>query len=78
MVRLAGQPGLLVNGQVRPWSFRGYGAPAQARTAGPVEVLTPPSIVAAITAGYQPLVHPSALAGLQPAEAPRVRVQGSR
>jgi hypothetical protein len=78
MVRLAGQPGLLLNGQVRPWSFRGYGAPARAGPAGPVEVLTPPSIVAAITAGYQPLVHPSALAGLRPAEAPRVRVQGSR
>jgi hypothetical protein len=78
MIRTADGPGLLVNGQVRPWSFRGYGAPVQAGRAGPVEVLTPPSIVAAITAGYQPLVHPSALAGLRSAEAPQVRVQGSR
>jgi hypothetical protein len=67
-----------MNGRVRPWSFRGYGAPVQAGRAGPVEVLTPPSTVAAITAGYRPLVHPSALAGLRPAAAPRVRVQGSR
>ena len=28
---------------------------------GAVEVLTPPSTVAAIAAGYRPLVHPSAL-----------------
>jgi hypothetical protein len=26
-------------------------------------VLTPPSMVAAIAAGYRPMVHPSALAG---------------
>jgi len=43
--------------------------------AGPVEVLTPPSIVAAITAGYPPLVHHSALMGDRP---PGVRIQGSR
>jgi hypothetical protein len=28
-----------------------------------VEVLTPPSITAAIAAGYRPLLHPTALAG---------------
>jgi hypothetical protein len=28
---------------------------------GAVEVLTPPSTVATIAAGYRPLVHPSAL-----------------
>jgi len=63
MVRDRGAPGLLIAGRVRPWSFRGYGAPVPAGPAGRVEVLTPPSIVAAITAGYRPLVHPSALAG---------------
>jgi hypothetical protein len=36
-------------------------------------MLTPPSIVAAITAGYQPLVHHSALAGGRP---PGIRIQG--
>ena len=63
MIRAGGEPGLLIGGQVRPWSFHGYGAPTPADPAGRVEVLTPPSIVAAITAGYRPLVHPSALAG---------------
>jgi hypothetical protein len=75
MVRLGGEPGLLVGGQVHPWSFAGYGAPAEPAPAGPVEVLTPPSIVAAITAGYPPLVHHSALMGDGP---PGVRIQGSR
>jgi len=85
MVRLGGEPGLPLGRQVPPRSFRGYGAPPPARlpvpsslspfTAGPmeVEVLTPPSIVAAITAGYRPLVHHTALAGGRP---PGVRSQG--
>jgi hypothetical protein len=67
MIRAGGEPGLLIGGRVRPWSFRGYGAPAPVDPPGRVEVLTPPSIVAAITAGYRPLVHPSALAGWAPA-----------
>ena len=70
MVRLGREPGLLIGGRVHPWSFRGYGAPAPAEAE--VEVLTPPSIVAAITAGYQPLVHHSALAGARP---PGIRIQ---
>jgi hypothetical protein len=74
MIRARGEPGLLIGGGMRPWSFHGYGAPAPADPAGRAEVLTPPSIVAAITAGYRPLVHPSALAssaqaGLSPAQA---------
>jgi hypothetical protein len=85
MVRLEGGPGLLIGGQVRPWSFRGYGAPAPPGPGAPappgptgvVEVLTPPSIVAAIAAGYQPLVHRSALAGLSPGAPSPVRAQGS-
>jgi hypothetical protein len=62
MIRAGGVTGLLINGRPRPWSFHGYGAAAGAGPPGPVELLTPPSIVAAITAGYQPLVHPTALA----------------
>jgi hypothetical protein len=80
MVRLGGEPGLLLGGQVHPWSFHGYGTPPASPspfTAGTAEaeVLTPPSIVAAITAGYQPLVHHSAPAGAPP---PGVRTQGPR
>ena len=67
MIRAGGEPGLLIGGRVRPWSFQGYGAPAPADPADRVEVLTPPSIVAAIAAGYRPLVHPSALASSRPA-----------
>jgi hypothetical protein len=78
MVRYGGAPALVVGGQPRLWSFDGYGEdqlppapvlpahPRQARTwpaDGTCEVLTPPSIVAAIAAGYRPMVHPSALAG---------------
>jgi hypothetical protein len=67
MIRSGGEPGLLIADRVRPWSFRGYGAPAETGVPGTVEVLTPPSIVAAIAAGYRPLVHPSALPGSPPA-----------
>jgi hypothetical protein len=63
MIRAGGDIGLLIAGRLRPWSFRGYGAPRPARETGLVEVLTPPSTVAAIAAGYRPLVHPTALAG---------------
>jgi hypothetical protein len=59
MVRAGETIGLLVDGQFRPWSFTGYGSPLRASLSGPVEVLTPPSIVDAISAGYRPLVHPT-------------------
>jgi hypothetical protein len=76
MIRAGGTIGLLMAGQLQPWSFHGYGAPAAPRLTAAVEVLTPPSIVAAIGAGYQPLVHPSALAGFSRAGTapPHVRV----
>jgi hypothetical protein len=63
MIRAGGDAALLITGQMRPWSFHGYGHPVGAGLPGAVEVLTPPSIVAAIAAGYRPLVHPSALTG---------------
>ena len=72
MIRAGGDVGLLVGGRFRPWSFRGYGAPAPGSLPAVVEVLTPRPIVAAIAAGYRPLVHPSALSGLAGARrAPR-------
>ena len=61
MIRAGGRVGLLLGGQLRPWSFGGYGPPAGVAVTGAVEVLTPPSTVAAIAAGYRPLVHPAAL-----------------
>ena len=73
MIRADGGAGLVIGGQLRPWSFDGYGRPARISREGAVEVLTPPSIVAAIAAGYRPLVHHSALAGDRP---PGIRIQG--
>jgi len=72
MIQAGGGAGLWLAGRVRPWSFGGYGAPATGGVPGPVEVLTPPSTVAAIAAGYRPLVHPSALTAPPPGgRAPR-------
>jgi hypothetical protein len=61
MIRAGEGAGLWLAGRLWPWSFGGYGAPAEVSVPGTVEVLTPPSTVAAIAAGYRPLVHPSAL-----------------
>src|ERR1700688_3280776 len=61
MIRAAGGMGLLLGGQLRAWSLTGYGATDGARVSGPVEVLTPPTIVGALAAGYRPMLHPSAV-----------------
>lgn len=42
-----------------PWTFAGYG-PGVARGSGLADMLTPPAIVAALAAGYQPVWHPGA------------------
>jgi hypothetical protein len=60
MIRAGDALGLLVAGSVLPWSFAGYGAPRALSRASSVELLTPPSIVATLAAGYQPLLHPTA------------------
>jgi hypothetical protein len=62
----AGAVGLVLGGRVLPWTPEGYGAPGPL-PGGTVEVLTPPAMVAALAAGYRPLLHPSAgRAGLMP------------
>ena len=61
MIRAGGRTGLLLAGRLRPWSFGGYGGPAEALPPSAVEVLTPRPTVAVIAAGYRPLVHPTAL-----------------
>jgi hypothetical protein len=60
MVGHAGVPGLLLGGRLLPWSFTGYEAPISLAPNTYVEVLTPAASVAAIHAGYRPLLHPSA------------------
>jgi hypothetical protein len=51
---------LVQAGAVRPWSSAGYGAPMPVPPATLVSVLTPPSIVQLVHAGYEPAVHVSA------------------
>jgi hypothetical protein len=60
MVRCHHVPCLVTGGTLLPWSFAGYGPPEPAWAREPAELLTPPSIVAALAAGYRPLVHPTA------------------
>jgi hypothetical protein len=54
---------LVLGEALRPWTFDGYGPPVSAPRDRTVEVLTPPSTVRVIEAGYRPLVHPSAVDG---------------
>ena len=60
MIATASGPKLYWNGALLPWMPSGYGAPVKAKPNATVEVLTPPSIVAILAAGYVPLLHPSA------------------
>jgi hypothetical protein len=61
MVRHDGVIGLLTGGRVLPWSIEGYLAdPVPVEPGTSVELLTPPSSVAAIAAGYRPKLHPTA------------------
>lgn len=58
MVRRPGSDAayLVRSAAMYPWSLEGYGPPA-GRFDGVVEVLTPPSTVRALGAGYRPRVH---------------------
>jgi hypothetical protein len=60
MVDHAGTPALVAGDVLLPWSFSGYGPAVAVPPTTVVELLTPPGIVAALRAGYRPLVHPSA------------------
>jgi hypothetical protein len=71
-VRLADQPALVLADHIVPWSVTGYGSPRDRPTRGGVEVITPPSSLAAIAGGYHPQIDPSALVPVGPA---RVRHQ---
>ena len=60
MVRAGDESLLIVAGCSRPWSFGGYCEPRDDVTA--VLLLTPPSTLRALQAGYRPVLHPSAQA----------------
>ncbi|WP_165064817.1 hypothetical protein [Paludisphaera rhizosphaerae] len=55
-VALRGRPHLVSGESIFAWSFGGYSEP-RPRPAGQVVVLTPPSTVAALAAGYRPVLH---------------------
>jgi hypothetical protein len=67
MVELEGGAYLVYGGELRYWTFAGYGEPL--RLDGPTEldVLTPRGTVAAIRAGYTPGLHGSLGPGARPA-----------
>jgi hypothetical protein len=59
-----GDPCLLAGGRLLGWSAAGYLARVRAPARGRARVITPPSLVAVLRAGWEPVVpllHPSAL-----------------
>jgi hypothetical protein len=63
-VRLDAGPHLVLGDRLLPWSPGGYGEPLPRPRAGRAQVITPPSLVALLADGWQPVVpllHPSAV-----------------
>jgi hypothetical protein len=58
MVLQEGVPHLIVGGLARPWSLRGYGRPVAPMDG--CQLITPPSAVAVLKAGYRAEIHRSA------------------
>jgi hypothetical protein len=58
-----GQPHLVLARRLRPWTVEGYERAVDVGPTGRLSVLTPPSVVAALSAGYWPIVHVSAQTG---------------
>lgn len=59
------RPCLIVGNHLLAWQPSGYASLISPTAAGEtVEVLTPPSITAVLSAGYRPMLHPSAAAWL--------------
>lgn len=54
------QAAMLRGGKLLCWTPKGYASAGRRPRSGSVDVLTPPSIIAVLKAGYRPLWHPSA------------------
>ncbi len=54
------EPQLLTGNHVQPFQFEGWGTAIERPSAVSVEVLTPPTSVAALANGFVPTLHPSA------------------
>lgn len=61
MILQHGAPHLMLGGLAWPWSLCGYGAPVAPQSSA--QLITPPSTVATLKAGYMPQIHGSARAG---------------
>jgi hypothetical protein len=67
-VLLDGSPALVLDRVVVPWTTEGYAPPRPRPAGGEVPVITPPSTVAALRAGYRPQLDAAAMA--HPVEEP--------
>ncbi|MFD3403723.1 hypothetical protein ACFWUU_23770 [Kribbella sp. NPDC058693] len=65
MVRFDGRPALVLEQQVLPWSWEGYGEALRPPGLQQVETLTPPANLLVLKAGFAPLLHPSARSQLR-------------
>ena len=59
MVQAGGESFLIVRGRALAWSPAGYREPGN--TIADAMLLTPPSTLRALSAGYRPVLHPSAM-----------------
>jgi len=59
MIQAGEESLLIVRGSALPWSPAGYGAPRP--SLADAMLLTPPSTLRALNAGYRPVLHPSAM-----------------
>jgi hypothetical protein len=57
MIDVDGAPALLTGGVARCWTVDGYADRSPGRPSGVVDVITPPSIVRTLVAGYEPRLH---------------------
>jgi hypothetical protein len=55
-----GQPVLVREDRLVPWTTRGYGSPGRRPARGDAEVLTPPASIAVLAAGYPVQIDPAA------------------
>lgn len=60
-VHHGGTPTLVLGDRLVPWSTDGYGAARARPSYGDVDVITPPTSVAALTGGYVPQIDSAAL-----------------
>jgi hypothetical protein len=62
VIVVEGRPHLLTASAIQPFAFAGWGEPRE-RPLGIVDVLTPPTSVAALAGGFRPTLHTSAATG---------------